>query len=283
MREICNIKQKAIRILRKFKWEVTLNLPKILNKELIYTKNHVEFKAKLNCNLTNEDFTDFYDNYDRPFSFNCSTWYIEGGTYNSDRTGRKGGYYKAGVLEMVSQMSVFDASLNVLTGSAYAELCPISGCSAGINFSLAEIKINAGHLHVSAGIKFHTCISDGVDGFRIEFLGNGISIGPYEVQFKTTFVDISINLNSIVGLVLIAVSEIISSSKDGVDPTIKSLFENLLKEIKKVFSDYDDSPKPPPPAAGAALILEEKQTVYQKLPVFLSTTAHSTNRTKYCC
>ena len=42
MREICNIKQKAIRILRKFKWEVTLNLPKILNKELIYTKNHVE-------------------------------------------------------------------------------------------------------------------------------------------------------------------------------------------------------------------------------------------------
>ena len=210
-------KQKAISILRKFKWEVKLNLPECLNKELIYKKNHCEFKAKFNCSVSasNEDFTDFYDNLNRPFSFNCSTWNSESETYNSEETGRKGGYYKAGVLEMVGQMSVFDASINLLTASASAEICPWFHYSAGINLTLAEIKLNAGPLNVSAGIKFSTGISGGVDGFRVEFLGNGISISPKEVKFETTFVYIIIDLKSIVALVLFAVSESFQSRKNG--------------------------------------------------------------------
>ena len=67
---------------------------------------------------------------------------------------------------------------------------------------------------------------------------------------------------------LIAVSEIISSSKGGVYPAIKSLFEKLLKELKKIFGDDDDDDSSQaPPAAGASLLIEEKQTVRQRLPI----------------
>ena len=248
-----NVKQSAAGMLKKFKWEVKLNLPKT-SKDM-----KPKCECKVSFNVSNSAIIDAYDNYDRPYSASRSTYYNQKGTYSSDRTGRKGVYYKAGVLEMNVQASVLNANANLLTCSANAEWCPMSGISAGVTATLAEIKLNAGPIHASFGIKASTGFSAGIDGFSAEFLGNGVSFGPREIKLRTTFGDIGVNPNAIVGLMIIAICE---TRWDGVGPGFGPGFDQILHELKELLIEYfNDKKSPPPPPATAAIRDKDKRSI----------------------
>ena len=225
----------------KFKWNFKKNISSSSESKK-NIKKHLEVKSSFDCTISNGTVLNVIDNIDRPLSLRNDLRYGNIGTYSSDRTLRKGVYARAGYCETSMSKSLVDVRFSLLTASANAEI-NAAGISAGINAILFNVQINFGVLTLSYGMKASTGFSVGADGIEAQFLGNGFSFGPKKIFLKTTYFEIGINPNALVGALLAAIYHF---SKMDIDPEFHDIFDELINFIKNEF--FGGKPPPPPPA-----------------------------------
>jgi hypothetical protein len=166
-------------------------------------------------------------------------------------------------LDASAGVSIASVKFNVMTVSANAERSA-TGISAGVNATLVSIQFDAGPLSISCGIKASTGISAGIDGIEAQFLGTGFRFGPKKITLHTTFVDVSVNPNVIIGALFIAISNI---PPNEIDPKNFDDFQLLIAEITKFFGGKPPPSPPPTPIAitNRTVTIKPKTTITQTL------------------
>ena len=169
------------------------NIPESRKQASSMFKNNVkqQIVPKANCHVSASGILDTIDRIDKGGSTHAGTCNHYSGTYESDRTLRKGGYAGASLAEASANYSIFGASASMYSANAHYEYGLNN--SVGANVSLARAEAHAGPVQIGTGLSLDTGASIGLDGVSASVAGFGFRVGP-KMQIKTPVVDVSCNL-----------------------------------------------------------------------------------------
>ncbi|CAF0945346.1 unnamed protein product [Adineta steineri] len=233
-----------------FKWVVQNSLPRNANEVKEAAKKSAELRMMFNCTVNSATLLDMYDNYDREAWARHESCFANKGSYQSDRTWRKGAYARAGLYQASTGGSVIDARVNLLCASANAEVS-MAGVSAGFKFILASVELNVGPVHLSCGLKASTGFAVGVDGIEVQFLGTGFTVGPKKIRLSISVLDLEMNPNAVVAALFISISNEFHSD-------FKVDDDDVFKSLMFAIAQFLHGGPPPPPAGACAAITIEK-------------------------